>query len=76
MTPVLPAVCTDIQQPLRWHIEWASVHHEKLVARFHRELAQGELSVPETMRFKQQLRTLLAALASEANFSVPDSISP
>jgi hypothetical protein len=74
-TPVLPAVCTDIQGPLRWHIEWASVNHEKLVARFHAELAQGELSAAETTRLQEQLRALLAALASEASFSVPDQIA-
>lgn len=74
-TPVLPAVCTDTQGPLRWHIEWATVHHEKLVARFHAVLVPGELSASETTRFQQQLRSLLAALASEASFSVPDQIA-
>lgn len=68
----LPSVCTDTQPPLHWRIEWASVGHDKLAARFHAELARGELSPEETLRFQEQLRHLLAALGVDASLSVPE----
>ena len=74
-TPVLPAVCTDTQGPLRWRIEWATIRDGKLAARFHAELEQGELSKPDTLRFQQQLGALLSALGTEAGFAVQDPIA-
>jgi hypothetical protein len=73
-TPVLPAVCTDSQGPLRWRIEWATISDGRLAARFHAELEKGELSEPETLRFQQQLGALLAALGKEPGFGVPDQL--
>jgi hypothetical protein len=73
-TPLLPAVCTDTQGPLRWRIEWASITDGKLAARFHAELERGELSESDTVRFQQQLRALLTGLGTQAAFAVPDQI--
>jgi hypothetical protein len=67
----LPGICENSQGPLRWRIEWATLSDDKLAARFHAELARGELSAAETPVFQQQLRTLLAALGAEAMISLP-----
>lgn len=50
-TPMLPAVCTDSQGPLRWRIEWATISDGRLAARFHAELEgrvvwTGDIPVP------------------------------
>lgn len=65
----LPAPCENVQPPLRWRIEWARVADEKLMARFHAELARGELSLEETSTFQQQVKNLQAAIAGDAGFA-------
>jgi transglutaminase-like putative cysteine protease len=66
----LPGICQNSQEPLRWRIEWARLSDDKLVARFHAELARGELSAAETPLLQQQLRALLAGLGAEAIIAV------
>jgi hypothetical protein len=64
---VLPGVRENTTAPLRWRVEWAKLGDDKLVARLHAELAQGELTTAETPVLQQQLRELLAALAAGAS---------
>jgi hypothetical protein len=52
---------------LRWRVEWAKIAEDKVVARLHAELAQGELTVAETPVLQKQLRELLTALAGGAS---------
>jgi hypothetical protein len=52
---------------LRWRVEWAKLGDDKLVARLHAELAQGELTVAATPVLQKQMRELLAALAAGAS---------
>jgi hypothetical protein len=73
---VLPDVSSGQAPPLRWRVEWAKVNHDKLVARFQAELAKGELSLPETQSFQQQLRSLLSTLAADASFQFPEKRPP
>jgi len=67
----LPGVSQNNEGPLQWRTEWARIGDEKLSARFHAELARGELSVAETAAFQRQLRELFAALGSSVSFSLP-----
>src|ERR1044071_8321123 len=60
-----------LQGPLRWTSEWARVGNDKLSARFHAELAHGQLSLSESAEFQKQLRELLMAFAGGNTFSVP-----
>jgi hypothetical protein len=64
---VLPGVRENSAAPLRWRVEWAKLGDDKVVARLHAELAQGELTVAETPVMQRQLRELLAALAAGAS---------
>ena len=64
---ILPGVMENGTAPLRWRVEWAKLGDDKLVARFHAELAQGELTVAETPVLQKQMRELLAALAAGAS---------
>ena len=64
---VLPGVRENSTAPLRWKVEWAKLGDDKLVARLHAELAEGELTVAETPVLQQQLRELLTALAGGAS---------
>jgi hypothetical protein len=64
---VLPGVRENSTAPLRWKVEWAKLGDDKLVARLHAELAEGELTVAETPVLRQQLRELLTALAGGAS---------
>jgi hypothetical protein len=68
---VLPGVRENSTAPLRWKVEWAKLGDDKLVARLHAELAEGELTVAETPVLQQQLRELLAALAGGASLPAP-----
>jgi hypothetical protein len=63
---VLPPTSTHNEPPLQWKLEWSRVGDDKLSARFHAELAQGELSDPQTLSFQQQLRLLMSALGADA----------
>jgi hypothetical protein len=69
----LPAKSENLEEPLRWRMEWTQADNAKLVARLHAELVRGELSLPETSAFQRQLRELLASLASDASLSLPAS---
>jgi len=71
--PQSMSLCKTLENkdpPLRWRIEWTRVGDDTLVARFHSELVRGELLQSEIPVFQQQLRSLLAALATEATFSL------
>jgi hypothetical protein len=65
-----PPTAENDKEPLRWHIEWAKISDDKLAARFHAELARGELSPGESALVQRQIRSLLSALAADA--AVPD----
>ncbi len=69
--PVLPKICESGQAPLRWRVEWSTVSHDKIQARFSAELPRGELTDAETVVFQEQLRGLLPVLASEASVTLP-----
>jgi hypothetical protein len=66
----LPGVNEAKTAPLRWKIEWATIGEEKLVARLHAELEQGEVPAAETPALQRQLRALITALADDVGFSV------
>jgi len=66
----MPGVNQSGAGPLQWRIEWARVGDDKLSARFHAELAHGQMSRAETAEFQKQLRGLLSALAGGVGFSV------
>jgi hypothetical protein len=63
---VLPPTSAHNEPPLQWKLEWSRVGGDKLSARFHAELAQGELSDPQTLSFQQQLHLLMSALGADA----------
>jgi len=65
----LPEVMENMQEPLRWKLEWVRVGDDKLAARLRAELARGELSRAETPVLQKQLRALLSALGASASFS-------
>ena len=67
---VLPPAHAQNEPPLRWKLEWSKVDDDKLSARFHAELAQGELSDSQTLSFQQQLRTLISALGADATVAI------
>jgi len=67
----LPGVSQNRAGPLQWRAEWVKLGDDKLSAKFHAELARGELSLAETAEFQKQLRELLAALSSGVSISVP-----
>jgi len=67
----LPGTNQNLDGPLQWRTEWARVGNDKLSARFHAELARGEMSLAESAEFQKQLRELLTALAGGVAFSVP-----
>ncbi len=69
--PALPGICENDHGPLRWRIEWTNSGARKLIARFHAELARGELSEVDTPEFQQQLRALLTALGADATMTYP-----
>ncbi|MGH7968974.1 MAG: transglutaminase-like domain-containing protein, partial [Limisphaerales bacterium] len=64
----LPSPCENVKLPLRWRVAWARVADDQIQARFHAEVAPGELSQAETVAFQGQLRRLLSALATEATY--------
>lgn len=66
----LPGLSEGRETPLRWRVEWARLRDDKLVARFHAELARGELSTEDTPALQQQLRALFAALEADATLSL------
>jgi transglutaminase-like putative cysteine protease len=68
----LPGLCEDEAGPLRWRIEWVRLSDDKLSARLHAELAQGELSTAEAAELQRQLRALMGALGAEAGFTAPE----
>jgi hypothetical protein len=65
----LPEVRQNEAGPLHWRIEWVRLSDDKVAARFYAELLRGELSASETPQFQKQLRTLLAALGTDAAFA-------
>ena len=66
----LPPSSESQEGPLRWRLEWTKVGDDKVQARFHAEVQQGELSEADTKQFQQQLRELLAQLGADASFSL------
>ena len=67
----LPVTNQNLTGPLQWRTEWARVGNDKLSARFHAELARGELSLAETAEFQKQLRELLTVFAAGVSFTIP-----
>jgi hypothetical protein len=59
----LPEAVENANAPLSWKIEWAKGGEARLVARFHAELENGELSIAETRELQAQLLRLVSALA-------------
>ena len=68
----VPNIRQNRSDPLRWRVEWARVADDKITAKFHAELARGDLSEADTPLFQQQLRGLLTALGADASFSLTD----
>ena len=68
----LPPPVGNDRPPLRWRVEWASLGHEKISARFSAQMPPGELTEAATVLAQEQLRTLLMALASEAGVASSD----
>ncbi len=68
----LSGTIQNSENPLRWRMEWVKLGHDKLAAHLSAEMVHGELSAAETPLFQTQLRALLAALASPADFSFRD----
>ncbi|HEY5913839.1 MAG TPA: transglutaminase domain-containing protein, partial [Verrucomicrobiae bacterium] len=69
---VLPPPIGNDRPPLRWRVEWASLGHEKISARFSAQMPSGELTEAATVLAQEQLRTLLMALASEAGVTLSE----
>ena len=65
----LPPTQFEEGEPLRWRVEWARIGDDKLVAKFHAELARGELSPSDTAKVQQQIRSLFSALGRDASFA-------
>jgi hypothetical protein len=66
---VIPAAAENRNGPLTWKIAWTDVGADKLIARFHAELANGDLNAEETKLAQQQLSALMGELARGASFA-------
>jgi uncharacterized protein DUF3857/transglutaminase superfamily protein len=67
----IPDLCENNRGPLRWRIRWAKVGDDQLTAHFSAELVRGELSASDTLLVQEQMRSLFAAVGSEAALALP-----